>query len=95
MARDDHPPGHRERYERGLDDYHDPTAGFGGAPPARSALTLRLILAGFGFVISAVITFLAARADLTWLMIIGVVLATIAAIDIVWVAQRKRRGEPG
>ena len=24
---------HREEYERGLDDYHDPTAGFGGAPP--------------------------------------------------------------
>ena len=90
-----HPRDNQERYERGLDDYHDPTAGFGGAPPARSALTLRLVLAGFGFAVSAVVTFLAARADLVWLMIIGVVLAVIAAIDLVWVMQRKRRGEPG
>jgi hypothetical protein len=29
-------------------DYHDPTAGIGGAPPARSALPLRLVLAVFG-----------------------------------------------
>ncbi|MBD0323811.1 MAG: hypothetical protein ICV72_10555, partial [Aldersonia sp.] len=40
----------REDFERGLDDYHDPTAGFGGAAPARSALTLRLVLAAFGLV---------------------------------------------
>jgi hypothetical protein len=33
---------------------------------------------------------------LTWLMIIGVVFAVIAAINFVWVAQRNRRGgEPG
>ncbi|MGH4017049.1 MAG: hypothetical protein ACRDSL_24605 [Pseudonocardiaceae bacterium] len=36
---------HRRRtradYERGLPGYHDPTAGFGGASPALSALTLR------------------------------------------------------
>jgi hypothetical protein len=32
------------------EDHHDPTAGFAGAPPARSALTLRLILASFGLV---------------------------------------------
>jgi hypothetical protein len=30
------------------ENYHDPTAGFAGAPPARSALTLRLILASCG-----------------------------------------------
>jgi hypothetical protein len=95
MGRENHPPGHHERYERGLDDYHDPTAGFGGAPAARSALTLRLLLAGFGFVISAVVTFLAARADLTWLMLLAVVFAVIAAINFTWVMQRKRRGEPG
>ena len=33
-------------YDR--DDYHDPTAGIGGAPPARTALGLRLALAIFG-----------------------------------------------
>ena len=40
----------REDHERGLPGFHDPTAGFGGAPPAQSALTLRLVLAGFGLV---------------------------------------------
>ena len=41
-------PRTRADYERGLPGYHDPTAGFGGAAPARSALTLRAVLAGFG-----------------------------------------------
>jgi hypothetical protein len=38
----------RARDDLAREDYHDPTAGFAGAPPARSALTLRLILASFG-----------------------------------------------
>src|SRR3954452_24265020 len=52
----EHGPRRRERadYERGIPDYHDPTAGFGGAPPARSALTLRAWLAGFGLVVCLV-----------------------------------------
>lgn len=87
--------GRDERYERGLDDYHDPTGGVGGAPPARSALTLRLWLAGFGFVFFALVTLLTALEGITWLMVIAAVLAVIAAVDIVWVAHRKRRGEPG
>jgi hypothetical protein len=43
-------PKNRRRAEDDLarEDYRDPTAGFAGAPPARSALTLRLILASFG-----------------------------------------------
>jgi hypothetical protein len=40
----------KERYRRGLPGYHDPTAGIGGAPPAISALRLRLYLAVFGLV---------------------------------------------
>ena len=40
-------PRSREDYARGLPDHHDPTAGVGGAPPAQSALTLRLALARF------------------------------------------------
>jgi len=43
----------RADYERGLPGYHDPTAGFGGSSPARSALTLRALLAVFGLVVSA------------------------------------------
>jgi hypothetical protein len=40
-------PRNRRRAEDDLarEDYRDPTAGFAGAPPARSALTLQLILA--------------------------------------------------
>ncbi len=89
------PPGGRERYERGLEDYHDPSARVGGAPPARSALTLRLWLAGFGFLISLLIIMLARFEDLVWLVALGTVLAVVAAVDFVWVLHRKRRGEPG
>jgi fatty acid desaturase len=85
----------RADYERGLDDYHDPTAGFGGAPPARSALTLRLWLAGFGFLFCAGAAVLAASIDATWLVVVLAVLALIALVDFGWVVHRKRRGEPG
>ena len=87
----------REEYQRGLYDYHDPTAGFGGAPPARSALTLRLVLAAFGLVFCAGAAWFAFRSTLglTWLGIVLVVLAVIALIDLIWVGYRKYRGEPG
>jgi Family of unknown function (DUF6343) len=88
-------PADDERYERGLDDYHDPTAGFGGVPPARSALTLRLWLATFGVVLFATVTVIAAIAGIGWLIVIGAVLAAIALANLAWVAHRKRRGEPG
>jgi hypothetical protein len=50
----------REDYERGLPDYHDPTAGFGGAAPTYSALTFRAVLAAFGLLasIAGVVVFL-------------------------------------
>jgi Family of unknown function (DUF6343) len=85
----------REDYERGLYDYHDPTAGFGGAPPARSALTLRAVLAAFGLVFcagAASISFVAGWSLVGWLL---VVVAVIAVVDLVVVLNRKRRGEPG
>jgi hypothetical protein len=82
--------------DRAREDYHDPTAGIGGAPPARSALTLRLVLAGWGFVICGV----AAAAFLTVVTApvpaaVAAFLAAVAAVDIAVVARRKRRGEPG
>lgn len=87
--------GSDDRYSGGLDDYHDPTAGIGGAPPARSALTLRLWLASFGFVLGAVITVLAGLEGITWLMIVATIFAVGAGTNAVWVAHRKYRGEPG
>ncbi len=86
----------RERYEEGLPGYHDPTAGMGGASPARSALTLRLILAGFGLLTSA-----ALAVWLYWFgapvgfVIVLAVLAATAMVDIAVIVRRKRRGEPG
>jgi hypothetical protein len=91
---DPRPP--RTQYERGLPDHHDPTAGFGGAPPAQSALTLRLVLATFGLLVcvaGAVVALVAGTP--VWFPIVLFVLAAAAAVDIVVVARRKLRGEPG
>lgn len=89
-----HPPPGREELAR--EDYHDPFAGFAGAPPARSALTLRLILACFGVVIcslgaAAFVTI----ANVPALAGILAFLAAAAVADIVVVTRRKLRGEPG
>jgi hypothetical protein len=78
------------------EDYHDPTAGFAGAPPARSALTLRLILAIFGLVVCALGA--AAFVIIIYQPVFAAALALLAAIavaDIVVVVRRKLRGEPG
>ena len=87
----------RERadYERGLPDHHDPTAGFGGAPPARSALTLRAWLAGFGLVVCLVGAGLAVYLGVTWFAWWMGAVAVLAAVDLGWVLRRKARGEPG
>lgn len=86
----------RERYERGLPDHHDPTSGWGGATPARSALTLRLVLASFGFILATGFTVWALVIDApTMYKVFPAIVAVIAAINIVVVARRKARGEPG
>lgn len=85
----------REDYRRGLPDHHDPTAGVGGAPPARSALTLRALLAGFGVLVSVVGAVLAAQAGLGWFAVLLVVIAVVALADLAWILYRKTRGEPG
>ena len=93
------PSGRRSRadYERGLPDHHDPTAGIGGAPPAQSALTLRLVLAAFGLVVclGAGLLWLSADDLPVWPAVVLFVLAAAAAVDLVVVARRKMRGEPG
>jgi membrane protein implicated in regulation of membrane protease activity len=89
-------PRSREEYERGLPDHHDPTAGFAGAAPAQSALTLRLVLAAFGLVVctGGGIIWLAAGLPV-WAAVVLFVLAAVALVDLLVVARRKRRGEPG
>lgn len=87
----------REYYERGLPGYHDPFADFAGAPRARSALTLRLWLAGYGFVFCTVaaVSLFVSVPGLAWFSWVLAILAAIAAVDFGWVLHRKRRGEPG
>jgi hypothetical protein len=94
---DNGPRRRRERtdYERGLPDHHDPTAGFGGAPPARSALTQRAWLAGFGLVACLVGTAVAIYLGVTWFAWLMGAVAVVAAVDLAWVLHRKARGEPG
>jgi fatty acid desaturase len=94
---DSGPRRRRERpdYERGLPDHHDPTAGFGGAPPARSALTLRAWLAGFGLVACLIGAGLAIYLGVTWFAWLMGAVAVVAAVDLGWVLHRKARGEPG
>jgi Flp pilus assembly protein TadB len=86
----------REDYERGLPDYHDPTAGFGGAAPTYSALTLRAVLAVFGLVTSlaGVVIFILVL-WLPWAATAFGVVAAVCVVDLAWVLHRKRRGEPG
>ena len=86
----------RGDHERGLPDHHDPTAGIGGAAPAQSALTLRLVLAAFGLVVCVVFAVLAFAADVPVVFpVVLLVLAAVALVDLVVVARRKLRGEPG
>lgn len=95
MSTDDSREPEHVDYSRGLDDYHDPSGGFAGYPPARSALTLRLLLAAFGLVLFAVAAAVAALADLIWPAVLFGALAVLAAVNLAWVVHRKRRGEPG
>ena len=85
----------RKEYERGLEDYHDPTAGVGGASPARSALTLRAVLAAFGLVFCAGAAWMSFAAGWSLLGWVLALVAVIAAVDLAVVLNRKRRGEPG
>jgi hypothetical protein len=69
---------------------YDPDLG-----PVRSALTLRLWLAGFGLLACTAGAVVCFAVGVVWLAVVLVVLAAVAVVDIVVVARRKRRGEPG
>jgi hypothetical protein len=89
-------PRSREDYARGLPDHHDPTAGFAGAPPAQSALTLRLVLAVFGLVVCVAGGLIWLSTDLpSWPAVLLFVLAVVTLVDIGVIIRRKARGEPG
>ena len=81
----DRPPWHP------ADDYHDPTAGIGGAPPARSALTLRLILAVFGLLAMTAAGVIALTQDAPVVAVIAFVIALTALIDLGVILRRRQR----
>lgn len=68
------------------------TGGIGGAAPAQSALTLRLVLASFGFVacVACAVTF--AVLDIPAGAVVLGLLALVAIVDIAVVQRRRRRG---
>lgn len=69
---------------------YDPELG-----PVRSALTLRLWLAGFGVIVCVAGAVACFAVGVVWLAIVLIVLAVVGVVDFVVVARRKRRGEPG
>jgi hypothetical protein len=71
------------------EDYHDPTAGLGGAPPARSALGLRLVLAVFGVTVCAAATVAFALAGYGAVAAAAGVLAAIGVVDIIVIRRRQ------
>ncbi len=90
------PDGPEPRPEEGLPDYHNPLSRIGGSPPARSALTLRLVLAIFGLILATAGAIVLGLAEApVGFVILLVAIALVAAVNIAVVVRRKRRGEPG
>ena len=84
-------PDHRH----GLPDHHDPTAGVGGAAPARSALTLRAVLAAFGLIFCVGAAWFAFAGQVPTAGWLFTAIAAAALVDLAVVLRRKARGEPG
>jgi len=80
----------------GREGYHDPFAGIGGAAPARSALTLRIVLATFGLVVcsAGAVALWVAEAPIAF-PLIAALFVVVAVVDLVVVIRRKLHGEPG
>ena len=81
---------------KGGEGYHDPFAGIGGAAGARSALTLRIVLATFGLVVCATGAVALWVADVPAAFpVIAALFALVALVDLAVVIRRKLNGEPG
>ncbi|MCW2767935.1 MAG: hypothetical protein JWO11_3894 [Nocardioides sp.] len=81
---------------KGREGFHDPLAGIGGAAPARSALTLRIVLATFGLLVcsAGAVALWVAEAPIV-LPVIAALFALVAVVDLAIVISRKLHGEPG
>jgi hypothetical protein len=80
----------------GREGYHDPFSGIGGVAPARSALTLRMVLATFGLLVCATGAVALWLADVPAAFpAIAAMFAFVALVDLGVVVRRKLNGEPG
>jgi hypothetical protein len=82
------------RYDPPL-DYHDPTAGIGGAPPAASALVLRTWLAAVAIAvcIASIALTVAVNGPTALVVVLGIVAVT-AVLDLVVITRRRHRLHP-
>lgn len=82
------------RYDPPL-DYHDPTAGIGGAPPAVSALVLRAWLAvvAVAVCIASIVLTVAVNGPTALIVVLGAVGIT-AVVDLVVITRRRHRLHP-
>jgi hypothetical protein len=80
----------------GREGYHDPFAGIGGAAPARSALTLRIVLATFGLLVCSggAIALWVGQVPVAY-PLVAALFALVAAVDLAILFRRKLHGEPG
>jgi hypothetical protein len=71
-------------------DYHDPTAGLGGAPPAASALTLRAWLAGIALLacVGGIIATVVVDGPVALIVVLAIVAATTIA-DLMIIRGRR------
>jgi hypothetical protein len=78
------------RYDPPL-DYHDPTAGIGGAPPAVSALTLRTWLAALTLLgcVAGIVVAVIAGGPIAVVVLLAAVGAT-ALVDLLVITRRRR-----
>lgn len=76
--------------------HKDPLRGFAGAPPARSALKLRMVLAWLGLVTSAVgaVAFAVVGVPVA-LVVAAALLALVAAVDIAVIVRRMQQEKRG
>lgn len=82
--------------DKGREGYHDPFAGVAGAAPARSALTLRIVLATFGLLACGAGSIALLAVDIPVAFpIVAALFALVALVDLFVVIRRKRHGEPG
>jgi membrane protein YdbS with pleckstrin-like domain len=77
-------------------DYHDPTAGIGGAPAAASALTLRILLASAAVVacVAGIVLTILVSGPAALIVLLAIVAAT-AIVDLWVITLRRRRGRSG